>query len=97
MADDLFEPYRPYVDWRVRLLADGDGPVPELSESGTRAALLALFNETVQVDNRRMPLLYAIQIGAASLSRALTGGATKLLLPEGLPLESGPTDHDGED
>ena len=89
LADDLFEPYRPYVDWRVKLLVgDGTNSLSDLSQQETRAVLLSLFNETVRVDERRMPLLYAIQAGAVSLCRALTGGDRNLALPEGLPLEA---------
>lgn len=98
LADDLFEPYRPYVDWRVKLLVSDDTkPPPNLSQKETRAALLSLFNETVQVDERRLPLLYAIQAGAASLCRALTGGDRSLALPEGLPLETESLDGDEDD
>lgn len=88
LADDLFEPFRPYIDWRVKLLCK-DGPVPSLDERGTRAALLSIFNETVLIDERRLPLLLAVQAASASLSRALTGGAEALSLPRGLPLGPG--------
>ena len=97
LADDLLEPYRPYVDWRVRLLAEespDDPPTPD--QRAARAALLSLLNETVTVDGRRNPLLLAIQSGAASLARALTGGERRLALPEGLPVAPGPEDGDGE-
>lgn len=88
LADDLFEPYRPYVDWRVkRLVLDGDGRTLELDNRQTRAALLSLFNETVMVGDRRYPLLIGLQQSAASLARALTGGERTLVLPEGLPLQ----------
>jgi len=87
LADDLLEPYRPFVDWRVRLLLDeSDGPPPDLSERPTKAALLSLFNETVLVGARRNPLLVAIQLSAASLARVLTGDGKALALPAGLPL-----------
>lgn len=87
LADDLLEPYRPYVDWRVRQMVGGDGKsVPPLIERETRAALLSLFNETVNVGGRREPLLLAIHTSAASLCRALTGGDRTLALPEGLPV-----------
>ena len=86
LADDLFEPYRPFVDWRVKLLTlERDGP-PSLDERAIRAALLSLFNETILIGDRRLPLLLALQASAASLSRALTGGDRSLALPEGLPL-----------
>ena len=88
LADDLLEPYRPYVDWRVKLLLDGRyDPPPQLTEPDTRAALLSLLNETVHVGERREPLLLALHTSAASLCRTLTGGDRTLALPKGLPLE----------
>jgi CRISPR-associated protein Cas1 len=96
LADDLLEPYRPYVDWRVRLLANEAGDKAlDLDNRETRAALLSLFNETIVVDGRRNPLLLAIQASATSLSRALTGGENALSLPAGLPLGPDLLDGDG--
>lgn len=87
LADDLLEPYRPFVDWRVRLLCEAAGEaVPSLDHRPNRAALLSLFNETVVVEGRKLPFLLAIQSGAASLCRALAGEAKALALPEGLPV-----------
>lgn len=88
LADDLLEPYRPFVDWRVKLLCDEAGGVaPSLDHRPARAALLTLFNETVVVEGRRLPFLHAIQSGAASLCRALTvPGTHGLALPAGLPV-----------
>ncbi len=89
LADDLLEPYRPYVDWRVKWLLEEDGgTVPDLSERPTRAALLSLLNETIRLGERREPLLLALHTSAASLSRALTGGDRTLTLPQGLPVSS---------
>ncbi len=85
LADDLLEPYRPYVDWRVKLLLDLD-EAPRIEERATRAALLSLFNETIVVGGRRTPLLLALHASAASLSRVLIGVDRKLALPEGLPV-----------
>lgn len=97
LADDLLEPYRPYVDWRVRLLANEAGDAtPSLDDRDTRAALLSIFNETVLVGGRRMPLLLGLHSSAASLCRALTGGEPALALPEGLPLAPDLLDIDGE-
>lgn len=96
LADDLLEPYRPYVDWRVRLIADEIGvDSPTLEDRTTRAILLSLFNETVLVGSRRNPMLVAIQASAVSLAQALTGGEAILLLPQGLPLD--PDLLDGEE
>ena len=88
LADDLLEPYRPYVDWRARQLAGEDAEAPpNLSERETRAALLSLLNETVRVGGRREPLLLALHTSAASLCRTLTGSDRSLSLPTGLPVK----------
>lgn len=96
LADDLLEPYRPFVDWRVGLLSrDNEAAPPSLDQRSTRATLLSLFNETVLVQGRKVPFLLAIQSGAASLCRALTGGDKDLALPERLPIQFAP-DEDPE-
>ncbi|GAB5469852.1 MAG: type II CRISPR-associated endonuclease Cas1 [Rhodospirillales bacterium] len=87
LADDLLEPYRPFVDWRVkRLEQELDGDLPKRLDKTTRAALLSLFNETLSVGGRRLPLLLAIEASATSLALLLTEGKGSLPLPEGLPL-----------
>ena len=86
LADDLFEPYRPYVDWRVKLLTIERTEPLSLDDRSIRAALLSLFNETILVADRKLPLLLALQASAAALSRALTGEDRTLVLPVGLPL-----------
>lgn len=95
LADDLLEPYRPFVDWRVKRLVDDKDGVPTLEDRTARADLLTIFNETVLVEARRMPLLLALQASAASLCRALTEGNPELSLPSGLPLEPDLLDLDG--
>ena len=88
LADDLLEPYRPYVDWRVRqMTGDNEEDSSNLANRETRAALLSLFNESVCVGGHREPILLAIQTSAVSLFRALTGGDCTLALPEGLPVD----------
>lgn len=97
LADDLFEPYRPYVDWRVKLLVqEHSGEALSLDNRETRAALLSIFNETIVVGGRRMPLLVGVQISAASLARALTGGDRALALPAGLPCAPDLLDQEGD-
>lgn len=86
LADDLLEPYRPFVDWRVKDLV-ADSPAPTELDRPTKAALLALLNETVAVGARRLPMTLAFHTSAASLSRMLTEGGRELILPEGLPLD----------
>lgn len=87
LADDLLEPWRPIVDWKVHaIVSSGDGP-RSLDERPTRAALLAIFSETVAVGGRRWPLLLGIEQSAASLAKALAQNDREaLILPESLPL-----------
>jgi CRISPR-associated protein Cas1 len=96
LADDLIEPYRPYVDWRVKNMLLDAGSPPALDRDG-KAALLSLFNETVIVGGRRLPLLLAFHASAASLCRILTESGKELLLPDGLPVEPEAADHDAAD
>ncbi|MEE4208824.1 MAG: type II CRISPR-associated endonuclease Cas1 [Parvularcula sp.] len=87
LADDLLEPYRPFVDWRVKLMVDdGEDGVPKVNDRSTRAALLSLLNETIEVGGRRTPLLLALHASATSLSQILTGDKRTLSLPQGLPV-----------
>lgn len=98
LADDLFEPYRPYVDWRVKRIAlEAGDKALDLDDRSLRAALLTLFNETILVNQRRMPLLIGVQMSAASLARALTGGDRTLALPAGMPLSPDLLDLEGEE
>lgn len=96
LADDLLEPYRPFVDWRVKLIAADHGADAAMDNREVRAALLSLFNETIRVGDHRSPLLLALHASAASLCRALTGEDKKLALPQGLPLGPDFFSEDGE-
>jgi CRISPR-associated protein Cas1 len=96
LADDLLEPYRPFVDWRVKRMTIESESVPPLDERPTRAALLSLFNETILVGGRKSPLLLAIETSAASLARALTGHERTLALPEGMPVAPDEAEAEGD-
>ncbi|MBU6165222.1 MAG: type II CRISPR-associated endonuclease Cas1 [Alphaproteobacteria bacterium] len=95
LADDMLEPWRPFVDARVRALVVADAPVPTLDDRPTRAALLAIFNDTMRIGGKRWPLLLGIEQSAASLARAmLANDRTALLLPESLALQPDLVDDD---
>lgn len=88
LADDLLEPWRPIVDWKVRRLFAPGQTVPTLDDRPTRAALLSIFNETVLTGGKRWPLLLGIEQSAASLAKALTtNDRAALIVPESLPLQ----------
>lgn len=93
LADDIIEPYRPYVDWRVRRLMDEKASIDELNRE-TKAALLSLFNETICVGGQRTPLFLAFHSTAATVAQSFGKGEAALALPEGLPIprEENPDD-----
>lgn len=88
LADDLMEPYRPYVDWRVKKLASENAAMGELTREN-KAALLSLFNEIIPIGGRHTPLLLAFHSTAASLGHSFRQGEAALALPEGLPIQTG--------
>lgn len=95
LADDLFEPWRPLVDWKVRNLFPHGQPAPKLEDRSTRASLLSVLNETVLVGDRRWPVLLGIQQSAASLAKALIlGDQGTLIVPNSLPMQPDLIDHD---
>ena len=78
LADDLLEPYRPYVDARVRDLLDRN--VRRL-ERQSRHGLLALLGEPVRMGKEEGPMMVAMQKTAVSLVRCLEGKMKTLALP----------------
>lgn len=96
LADDMLEPYRPYVDWRVKRLVDSGEMGTELTRDSKRA-LLALLNQTIVIDGRRSPLSLAQQSTSASLAESFEAGEARLRLPAGLPIFPEPSDGAVED
>ena len=81
LADDVMEPYRPYVD----------GLVCEIMESGMdysmlttelKAKLLSLPVVEVGIQGRRSPLMVAVAQTTASLYKCFNGELRKIIYPE---------------
>jgi CRISPR-associated protein Cas1 len=86
LADDLVEPFRPFVDRLVWTLTDEgtrrDGE-PGVAE---RQKLAAILLDETKLGRDRVSLLVAAELGAASLVRALDGGGPAVLaLPALVP------------
>jgi CRISPR-associated protein Cas1 len=83
LADDLFEPFRPFVDllaWKVS--ADGAGKVGQLSVEDRRAMAGALLT-SARVESDSVTLLVAAETSAQSLVRVFESEKVdRLLLPE---------------
>lgn len=82
LADDLMEPYRPFVDRVVYDLKDKIDPEEERLPKEVRIELLKLLTATVQIKGQQSPLMNAVQHTAYSLAQIYIGEKRKLELPE---------------
>ena len=82
LADDIMEPYRPYIDELVfTMIAESDGHVPELTRE-TKAKLLSIPTMEVVVGGRHSPLMIAVSQTTASLYRCFCGEIRRISYPE---------------
>ncbi len=81
LADDMMEPYRPYVDMVVRAMIDKTSAVENLTPE-LKVELLKIPALDVLLDKDKSPLMVAMQRTAVSLARCYAGEQRKLLLPE---------------
>lgn len=81
LADDLMEPYRPYVDEIVHGMVKEFGPVYEMQKEH-KVVLLKIPAIDVFIDGEKSPLMNATQRTAVSLVKCFEGSQRKLLYPE---------------
>ena len=81
LADDLMEPYRPYVDLLVLDLLKTQKPAEELTKSD-KAYLLQIPAMDVMIDGESSPLMNATIRTAVSLAKCYSGEAKKILYPK---------------
>ena len=80
LADDMMEPYRPYVDELVAEIVDRYDNTSTLTRE-LKAELLGIPALDVVVDGRRSPLMVAVSATSASLCRCYSGESRRLSLP----------------
>ncbi len=81
LADDIMEPYRPYVDFIVRSIIDKTSAVETLTQE-LKVQLLKLPTIDVLLDAEQSPLMIATQRTAASLAKCYLGEQRKILYPQ---------------
>lgn len=81
LADDIMEPYRPYVDKIVVNILNEGNLCPQLTKD-IKARLLMLPAIDVTINDRRSPLMLATIQTASSLNKCFNGEARKLICPE---------------
>lgn len=80
LADDIMEPYRPYVDTVVyELWESGDNDM--ILEKETKAQLLQVLTMDVKIGKVMRPLMVALSMTTASLARCFNGEIKKLACP----------------
>jgi CRISPR-associated protein Cas1 len=81
LADDMIEPFRGFVEAKVRDICAQSGVPDELSQS-IKAAILEVLYEEVKIGEFAGPLMVGLHRTAASLQRCFAGEQKELELPE---------------
>ncbi len=81
LADDIMEPYRPFVDKVVYQLVRSHGQFLEMTPS-MKKELLSIPALDVTIDAQKSPLMNALQRTTASLAKCFEGNGRKILYPE---------------
>lgn len=81
LADDIMEPYRPFVDKKVLEIIKSGTDYSELNRD-IKGELLTLPTMDVIINEQRSPLMIAASTTTASLAKCYGGESRKLLYPE---------------
>jgi CRISPR-associated protein Cas1 len=80
LADDIMEPYRPFVDQLVVKIIDENGHFLDMGKN-IKTQLLQIPTLDVEIDRQKSPLMVAVQRTTASLSKCFAGEIRKILYP----------------
>ncbi|MBS4014080.1 MAG: type II CRISPR-associated endonuclease Cas1 [Bacteroidetes bacterium] len=80
LADDIMEPYRPFVDARVYNIYKNN-PEDQFLNKETKAELLKVLADDVFIDKNRRPLMIALSNTTASLVKCFFGETKKIKYP----------------
>lgn len=81
LADDIMEPYRPYVDELVVKIVDSGVDCSELTKE-IKSQLLTIPVIEVMINGERSPLMVAVGQTTASLYKCFSGELRKIVYPE---------------
>jgi CRISPR-associated protein Cas1 len=80
LADDIMEPYRPYVDLIVCHIMEAEDSYDELT-TDIKKQLLSIASIDVFIDGKNSPLMVAMSRTTHSLQECFEGTARKILYP----------------
>lgn len=81
LADDMMEPYRPYVDQQVIKIMHQGKDYSHLTKE-IKAQLLGIPMLDVVISGKRSPLMIAVQQTTASLYKCFSGELRHISYPE---------------
>lgn len=81
LADDIMEPYRPFVDTLVIQMLNNGQNVTELTPDIKRT-LLGIASLDVLIEGEKSPLMVGLQRTTSSLAKCFEGESRKILYPE---------------
>lgn len=81
LADDIMEPYRPYVDNLVVQIIESGVDISEMA-TNLKKELLIIPVLDVTINGQRSPLMIAAGQTSASLSKCFSGESRKIIYPE---------------
>jgi CRISPR-associated protein Cas1 len=81
LADDVMEPYRPFVDVIVLEIMDKYKTIFELSKE-IKAELLSIPAMDITINGQNSPLMIGMQQTTASLAKCFLGEVRKIIYPE---------------
>jgi CRISPR-associated protein Cas1 len=86
LADDIMEPYRPYVDELVLKFVHANGPnFLDPMTTSMKKEMRALPTVDVTIEEEKSPLMIGVQRTTASLAKAYEGKVRRILYPEFKP------------
>ena len=80
LADDIMEPYRPYVDKLVADIVDSGSDISKLTTE-IKSKLLSIPVLDVVINGRRSPLMIGVGMTTASLYKCYSGEIRKIAYP----------------
>lgn len=81
LADDIMEPYRPFIDLVVRDLTEMHDSIEELTPAIKQEMLKTIAMDVI-LDGKRSPLMVAMSRTTNSLYECFSGVSRKILYPE---------------
>ena len=80
LADDVMEPYRPFVDELVLTIMEKEDDIEELTPA-LKTELLQIPAMDIEISKKKSPLMVGCQITTASLMQCIEGSAKKMKYP----------------